>query len=67
MLRAELARRIDDADVLRLVDLILASGEGVSDEPIATVFFPGDDLFAALRPCGLPIGNLTSQFGPTST
>jgi hypothetical protein len=25
-------------------------------------FFPGDDLFAVLRPRGLPIGNLTSQF-----
>ena len=24
--------------------------------------FPGDDLFALLRPRGLPIGNLTSQF-----
>ena len=36
VLRAELARRIDDADVLRLVDVILASGEGVSDEPLET-------------------------------
>jgi len=26
------------------------------------VYFPGDDLFAPLRPRGLPIGNLTSQF-----
>ena len=26
------------------------------------VYFPGDDLFAASRPRGLPIGNLTSQF-----
>ena len=26
------------------------------------VYFPGDDLFAACRPRGLPIGNLTSQF-----
>ncbi len=25
-------------------------------------WFPGDDLTAALRPRGLPIGNLTSQF-----
>jgi RNA-directed DNA polymerase len=25
-------------------------------------YFPGDDLFVGLRPCGLPIGNLTSQF-----
>ena len=26
------------------------------------VYFPGDDLLAAARPRGLPIGNLTSQF-----
>ena len=26
------------------------------------VWFPGDDLLAAARPRGLPIGNLTSQF-----
>ncbi len=26
------------------------------------VYFPGDDLLASLRPRGLPIGNLTSQF-----
>jgi len=25
-------------------------------------YFPGDDLFAAIRPRGLPMGNLTSQF-----
>ncbi len=25
-------------------------------------YFPGDDLLAATRPRGLPIGNLTSQF-----
>lgn len=25
-------------------------------------YFEGDDLFATLRPCGLPIGNLTSQW-----
>jgi hypothetical protein len=25
-------------------------------------YFPNDDLFASLRPRGLPIGNLTSQF-----
>lgn len=62
VLRTELARRIDDADVLRLVDRILASGDGVSNECVETGFFAGDDLFAALRPRGLPIGNLTSQF-----
>lgn len=62
LLRSRLARRIDDADVLWLVDAILASGEGIGSEDAAPPYFPGDDLFAALRPRGLPIGNLTSQF-----
>lgn len=26
------------------------------------MWFPGDDLFAANRPRGLPVSNLTSQF-----
>jgi len=42
--------------------VILFSGEGVLREAYDMVYFPGDDLFAALRPRGLPIGNLTSQF-----
>ncbi len=62
ILRAVLARKIADADVMRLIDLILDSGVGVLSEEYAMQWFPGDDLFAALRPRGLPIGNLTSQF-----
>ena len=62
ILRVKIARRIDDDDVLWLVDVILASGVGVLADEYAQVFFPGDDLFAVLRPRGLPIGNLTSQF-----
>lgn len=62
ILRAILARKIDDADVLWLVDRILESGIGVLAEEYAMVYFPGDDLFAVNRPRGLPIGNLTSQF-----
>jgi retron-type reverse transcriptase len=57
-----LARKIADPDVLRLCGLILASGRGVLSGEYDMVWFPGDDLFAALRPRGLPIGNLTSQF-----
>jgi hypothetical protein len=34
----------------------------VLSEQYHMVYFPGDDLFAAHRPRGLPIGNLTSQF-----
>ncbi|RMG62680.1 MAG: RNA-directed DNA polymerase [Calditrichaeota bacterium] len=57
-----LARKIHDRDVLWLVEQILASGEGLLQEVYDMVSFAGDDLFAALRPRGLPIGNLTSQF-----
>jgi hypothetical protein len=31
------------------------------DDQYDMVYFPGDDLLAATRPRGLPIGNLTSQ------
>jgi retron-type reverse transcriptase len=70
ILKAELASKIADQDVLWLCDIILDSGRGVLSEIYDMVWFPGDDpstssgqgLFAALRPRGLPIGNLTSQF-----
>jgi hypothetical protein len=48
--------------VLWLVGQIMASGVGVLSLEYQMVWFPGDDLFAAQRPRGLPIGNLTSQF-----
>jgi len=62
VLRAVLARKIADPHVLWLTDRIVASGEHVLDAEYRMVCFPGDDLFAANRPRGLPIGNLTSQF-----
>ncbi len=62
LLRAELARLIRDDAVLELCDRILTSGVGVLAEAYDLQWFPGDDLLAALRPRGLPIGNLTSQF-----
>ncbi|GAB4482638.1 MAG: hypothetical protein Kow00124_31640 [Anaerolineae bacterium] len=62
ILRAEITRVITDPDILWLVDLILASGAGILRDEYTMVYFPGDDLFAASRPRGLPIGNLTSQF-----
>jgi hypothetical protein len=62
ILRGELARKITDLDTLWLVDRILESGNGVLADAYDMVFFPGDDLLAAARPRGLPIGNLTSQF-----
>jgi RNA-directed DNA polymerase len=57
-----LARVIPQHDVLGLVATIIASGAGVLDDEYDPVWFPGDDLLAACRPRGLPIGNLTSQF-----
>ncbi len=57
-----LNRKIADQRTFDLCALILASGEGVLREEYTMVYFPGDDLLAAVRPRGLPIGNLTSQF-----
>jgi RNA-directed DNA polymerase len=62
ILRHELNRVINDRDTMWLVDRILESGSGVLEDEYQMVYFPGDDLFAASRPRGLPIGNLTSQF-----
>lgn len=62
ILRRELARVIADDDALWLIDQILDSGAGVLENMYAMRWFPGDDLTAALRPRGLPVGNLTSQF-----
>ncbi|RIK60466.1 RNA-dependent DNA polymerase [candidate division KSB1 bacterium] len=62
ILRGSIARKIHDANVLWLIDLILASGEGVLRDAYDMIYFAGDDLFAVDRPRGLPIGNLTSQF-----
>jgi len=57
-----LARHVADPPVLRLAARILESGAGVLDGEVEPAWFPGDDLFSPLRPKGLPIGNLTSQF-----
>ncbi len=57
-----LRRYIADEPTLRLAAAILRSGEGIQADEYAMQWFPGDDLFTPLRPRGLPIGNLTSQF-----
>ncbi len=62
ILRGLLARRIADKQVLWLIDRILDSGAGILADEYPMTYFPGDDLLAAARPRGLPIGNLTSQF-----
>jgi RNA-directed DNA polymerase len=61
ILRDILARRIADARAMWLIDQIIESGSHVPNHYPPT-YFPGDGLFAASRPRGLPIGNLTSQF-----
>ena len=62
ILRGRLAHVIRDEATLWLCDRILESGVGVLSGEYSMVYFPGDDLWAASRPRGLPIGNLTSQF-----
>lgn len=60
ILKALVARKIKDRDVLRLVDLII---DGSNPQEPVLEWFPGDDLFAPVeRRRGLPIGNQTSQF-----
>ena len=61
ILRGILARKIDDADTLWLIDQILNSGAGVLTGQYDMRWFAGDSPAAEYRPRGLPIGNLTSQ------
>lgn len=57
-----ISRTIGDPQVRWLCERIVHSGAGVLDSERELHWLPGDDLFAPLRPQGLPIGNLTSQF-----
>jgi hypothetical protein len=50
IMRQTLMRLIPEGDLMRLVDVVLASGAGVLDEESQMVWFPGDDLLAACRP-----------------
>lgn len=61
ILRQQLTHKIRDAQTLWLIDQIINSGAGVLRYEYEMQWFPGDDLTAAWRPRGLPIGNLTSQ------
>jgi len=62
ILKTILARTIACKPTLRLCDRIIDSGVGILDGEYDMHYFPQDDLFAAVRPRGLPIGNQTSQF-----
>jgi len=57
-----LEKSIADERVLELCRVIIASGQGIHLADYEMSYFPGDDIFAAARPRGLPIGNMTSQF-----
>jgi len=60
VLLSQIARKIKDPNVMWLCDQILCHSPATH---FRRVLFPGDDLFTGIeRPCGLPIGNQTSQF-----
>ncbi len=60
LLKASIARKIKDPDVLRLVGLIV---DHSNEQEAVQEWYPGDDLFTpGERRRGLPIGNQTSQF-----
>ena len=55
ILRDLLARRLADPPTLHLIDRIIDSGARcIHAEDLQMQWFPGDDLFAATRPRGLP-------------
>jgi len=61
ILKAQLRRHIKDRQVLNLFDQIIDGSPLNSASSL--VYFSGDDLFSPLEErCGIPIGNLTSQF-----
>ncbi|MCD4754048.1 MAG: reverse transcriptase/maturase family protein [Anaerolineaceae bacterium] len=62
ILKAILARVIACPSTMHLCEKIIDSGRGILKQEYDLVYFPNDNLLAALRPRGLPIGNLTSQF-----
>ncbi|MCT7981056.1 RNA-directed DNA polymerase [Laspinema olomoucense] len=60
LLKAIIRRKIKCKNTLWLLDTIIDNGKNL--DPVLH-YFPGDDLLApVLYPCGLPVGNLTSQF-----
>ncbi len=62
IMKSILAKTIACPPTLNLCGKIIDSGVGVLSAEYDMRWFPDDNLFAAGRPRGLPIGNLTSQF-----
>lgn len=56
-----LQQKVPEVDIMALIERIVAGGDGVLHNEYQMIWYPGDDLLAACRPRGLPIGNLTSQ------
>lgn len=61
VLQRLLFRKVKDERLQRVINLILESGKHIHKTKRID-YFEGDSLFDVLRPRGLPIGNLTSQF-----
>ena len=57
-----LRKRIADGRLMALIEALLDWGKDILAHERPQSYFPGDDLLSVLRPAGLPIGNLTSQF-----
>lgn len=62
ILYQRLVTKVNDKAILLLIRDILDSGKGILTEQADSALFVGDDLIDLMRPKGLPIGNLTSQF-----
>ncbi len=62
ILRDTLFSVVTEPNTQNLMQVLLASGQGVLADQYEMTYFAGDTLLAPLRPRGLPIGNLTSQF-----
>lgn len=63
VMKTLLRRKIGDRQLMEVIDRIIDSGAGVLDAECPPMWFEGDDLLSpGVRPKGLPIGNLTSQF-----
>jgi len=62
LLIAQLCKYLSEEEIVNLISRIVVSGDRVLEDQYTAVYFTGDDLFDIIRPRGLPIGNLTSQF-----
>jgi retron-type reverse transcriptase len=67
ILKTLIRRQIKCPRTLGLIDILIDSGTTLPQQTLpdslnTPTYFPGDDLLSPLRPKGLPIGNLTSQF-----